>query len=224
MPTTFVAPEKDEMFPANLPFEIRLELGLMKFFAPLINLLNLVDAIGGGIWLACLGEWQAIGVGILCLCFSQFWIGQAMLLGLFLGAITLAGEKSKNQAMVNLGMILSLAYPYTVAALWSACVFTWFVSHTHPASIIPACLWSYAAATAPWTYLASKERENFANCMSAAFFIQLANICLMVGFGFFHIGFGQAVLISMSLLALSMPLRLRITKIEIAEAKTYEFE
>jgi hypothetical protein len=72
-----------------------------------VMLLNFWGGIVGGIWLAILGKWDLIGLGIVSMLISSFGLGLALTPGfLFLAPAGLALDRGNN---VIGGICLSLA-------------------------------------------------------------------------------------------------------------------
>jgi hypothetical protein len=144
--------------------------------APLM-ILNMLGGIIGGIWLAFLGEWSTLIFGI-----AYMVVGALAISVLLLPAMALAipvaalGERSIIAALL-LG-IPSLIWTFAVMAVSCAWVFGG-ITATPEGTLIPYFLWGYATAIAPWSYMASKERDNSYSAASV-FFAQVGIIAMMV--------------------------------------------
>jgi hypothetical protein len=144
--------------------------------------MNFFGGIVSGIWLACLGEWRIIGIGLLVGLFGTFPISIALMPTLLFALPT-----AKLIERGNFGLGIVLAFPaalYTVAVMagWCYLVFSVAFSLAADRHSIPILLWSYGVATGPWTYMASKEDrggEGGASTMYA-FFISLAYLLMVL--------------------------------------------
>ena len=86
-----------------------------------ITILNLLGGIVSGIWLAFLGEWGAIGKGIMFMVVSGFAISIALMPGLLFAApASIAIEKGKKVLVAFLG---SLSVLYTVGLITVWCMY-----------------------------------------------------------------------------------------------------
>jgi hypothetical protein len=150
-------------------------------FAPIGGLLLLLNALGGivsGIWLAVIGEWWALGVGLLGLFASHFLVSILLMPGLLIAAPAAALSERGRQgpAMVLAG--LSSLYTATLIAAWGVGILYFFASRATPHSVIPLLIWSYGVANGPWSFLASKDQQAGGNEYSAmaTFFLQVGYV------------------------------------------------
>ena len=127
-----------------------------------IILLNMVGGIVGGIWLAVLGEWGLIGIGILLLFTSHWILSILMIPSLPLAGIAMHFYEKKNFLSHVFVFISQL---YTNILIIATCVFAFFVCSSFDSGnigvgYIPYLLWSWGMALGPWQFFASKEPEN----------------------------------------------------------------
>ena len=127
-----------------------------------IMFLNFGGGILGGIWLAFLGEWKLIGIGILLLFTSAWILSILMMPGIPIAAIAAHLLERKNPLGYLIGYLSQL---YTNILIVGTCVLAFFVcSSFYRSSIgfgyIPYLLWSWGMALGPWQFFASKEPEN----------------------------------------------------------------
>jgi len=124
--------------------------------------LNLLSGLVGGVWLAFLGEWRLLFIGIILLFTSHFYLGILMLPGLiFLPIIAKLGEK-KNPLMYLFGFLSQF---YTNLLIIVTCAFafvicTQFYDGGSKLGIIPYLLWSWGMALGPWASMQSREPDN----------------------------------------------------------------
>ena len=154
---------------------------LIAAFSISLMLMNLFGGIVSGVWLACLGEWKILGIGLLVGSFAAFPISIALMPAIL---FALPSAKLIERGKIRLGIVLSApATLYTVAVMAAWCYLVFSVAfglaaERHP---IPILLWSYGVATGPWAYMASKEdrgSEAGASTMYV-FFISLAYLLMV---------------------------------------------
>jgi len=127
-----------------------------------IMILNFGGGIVGGIWLAFLGEWKLIGIGILLLFTSNWFLSILMMPGLLISGIAVQFV-GKNKFFLYLFGFLSQLY--TNILIVATCFIAFFIcSIFYKGSIgvsyIPYALWSWGMALGPWQFFASKEPDN----------------------------------------------------------------
>lgn len=157
---------------------------LMTMFSALGVLFMVLNSLGGivsGIWLAVLGEWWAIGLGILNVLFSTFIISIALIPSIPLAAGALTFGRRSKVALFAFGLLSSL-YVVAVMTAWCVGVLYVFASQADSSSWIPLLLWSYGIATGPWSYMAAKEAQGGGGegSIAAAFFAQVAYLAMVV--------------------------------------------
>lgn len=143
-------------------------------------LLNMLGGLCGGIWLAILGEWRLVFFGILYMMGGSFLISFLLLPGMaFAAPAAMAAERRRFVLTAILGVP---AIGWTFAAMTVSCVLISAAIGRHiEGSPIPYLLWAYAAATAPWSYMASAEaRSGNDSASGPLLFCQLGTISVMV--------------------------------------------
>jgi hypothetical protein len=147
-----------------------------------IMLLNLLSGIVGGIWLAALGHWSVVFIGLALTIGGTFIVSILLMPSLLIVAPVMSNERLQESrvAMIPL-MLFSVGYVYCVMGVWAIAIFWYFAKSVSSAAAIPVILWSYSIATAVWSYMGQKEAQT-GNQYSAlsAFFNQLGCISLMV--------------------------------------------
>ena len=176
---------------------------IMTLSIPII-ILNIFGGIVSGIWLAILGEWDDIGMGIGFIFVSGFGISFALMPGLLFSALAmLAFERGKKVIGIILGYIASL-YTYALITVWCIFIMGLFVKSATKSSIIPLLIWSYGIALAPWVWLTRKDQQGGGNDASifATFITQITYVVAMIMFflgvsiGKIAITFGTIMLIA----------------------------
>ena len=155
-------------------------------FLPLA-LLNLLGGIVAGIWLAILGEWAGIGLGIAGLLGGALFCSLLLLPG-FLISIPAVFLLSKGGLGKFLGFIIGmigLLWTYIVMSGWGMFAFDYFIKRADASSYIPYLLWAYGVAIGPWTYMASKEQNDYSNI--SVFFLQIASAISIIMIGLTNI-------------------------------------
>jgi len=154
-------------------------LALGTFFMAL----NGLGGIISGVWLAILGKWSAIIIGLVAVFSSHYLISLALLPTLALGAsVVPLAKKGARWGIVMMGF-LSNAYIALVMAAWSLLVLMIFASQADSrASLIALLIWSYGVAMGPWQFLHSKDEQSGTGEGSAllTFFAQLAFVVMVL--------------------------------------------
>jgi len=127
-----------------------------------ILFLNLLGGIIAGIWLAFLGEWRLIFIGIILLFTSHFYLSILMLPSMiFIPIVAKLGEK-KNPLLYLFGFLSQF---YTNLLIIGTCAFAFFIctrfyDGESKFGVIPYLLWSWGMALGPWQFFQSKEPDN----------------------------------------------------------------
>jgi hypothetical protein len=127
-----------------------------------IMILNFASGIVGGIWLAFLGEWKLIGIGVLLMIASPWFLSILMMPGLLISGIALKYANKNKIIFSSIGFMSQL---YTNILITSTCVFAFLVCSSFykgevGVGYIPYILWSWGMALGPWQFFASKEPAN----------------------------------------------------------------
>ncbi len=137
-------------------------IGIIGILAIPIVLLNVVGSIVGGIWLACLGEWELIGIGVLLLFTSPCFLSLLMLPGSLISGVAMGFAKKNKSIFYLLGFLSQI---YVDLLIVATCVFAFVICSSYyrePIGVnyIPYLLWSWGMALTPWQFFASKEPDN----------------------------------------------------------------
>lgn len=147
-----------------------------------IILLNFLGGIVSGIWLIIIGDWGTFLSGLAYMLFGAFGLSILMFPGLALALPVVKLLESGREKMALLVGLPSLLWTYgllTISCVW---VFSWVMASAENATV-PYLLWSYAVATAPWTYMAQKDAQaGNDSAAHTAFFAQLGMISLFVAY------------------------------------------
>jgi hypothetical protein len=127
-----------------------------------ILILNMLGGIIGGIWLAFLGEWRLILIGILLVFTSHFYLSILMLPGLLFVPIGVHFFEKKNPLGYLFGCLSQF---YTNLLIVATCAFAFFICTSFYGGeskfgLIPYLLWSWGMAMGPWQFFQSKEPDN----------------------------------------------------------------
>lgn len=159
--------------------------------------LNFLGGIAAGIWLAVLGEWWAIGLGILALFVAQFVIGIALLPVVGLGSA--AGWMSERDFKVGVWLFgfLSSLYVAALLTVWCVGILDYFLARADAGSWIPLLIWSYGVATGPWAWMAQKEMEGGGGegSVVAVFSAQVGYVAMMIA-----VALGEPSLVTLTII------------------------
>jgi hypothetical protein len=119
-----------------------------------IMLLNFGGGIVGGIWLATLGKWGLLGLGVASMLLSSSGLSLVLTPGLL---FAVPGGLALDRGKYVVGFLclaLSNLWVYIVMIVWSVGCFKVVLGYYDSGSIWPYLLWAYGMATGPWTYMA----------------------------------------------------------------------
>jgi MFS family permease len=166
----------------QLEFQIRDGGIKMAVLAIPIIILNFLAGIVGGIWLAYLGYWHVILVGLGLAFLGTFVISLLLIPSMLFIIPFVSSERLAESRIVMVPLsILSVGYTYSIMGVWAIAIFWYFSVIVGAEATVPVILWSYSTATAVWNYLAQKEVQsgNEFSGLSATF-NQFGCIALMV--------------------------------------------
>ena len=150
--------------------------------APLVGTYIVLNALGGivsGIWLAAIGEWWAIGIGLAGVMSSHWVISMLLLPSILLSAPAVALQERGRLLLASLVAALANLYISALMAAWGAGVFLVFATSATTGSTIPLLIWGYGVTSGPWVFFVSKTpQEGGENERSfiATFFLQVGYI------------------------------------------------
>jgi hypothetical protein len=140
----------------GLPF-MKIIINVLTLLCVPIAILNLLGGIISAIWLAVLGDWRIIGIGIGLVILSGSILRIVLMPAILLMAPTPYFARKGSMLLVRAFTFLGSLYITTVFALWCAGVLLFFVKMTTDKSIIPVLIWSYVVAIGPLVILTNKE-------------------------------------------------------------------
>jgi hypothetical protein len=146
-----------------------------------LMLLNAFGGVAAGLWLALLGEWWALGVGLIAIC-SPFLLSIILAPGLLL--LAPAGILLGKQRPFLAFPLLLLGYAYTcvVIAAWCILILIIFIARADADTFWPLLIWSYSVALGPWEYMAQKDEQAGAGDASTmtTLFAQVAYVVMAI--------------------------------------------
>lgn len=173
-------------------------LAILALLSIPITLMNILGGIISGIWLAIIGEWDVILLGLLSFFIGIFIISLALLPRLIFGIPAL---RLINQGKVLMGIIIgtpSAIYTILVMVAWCFLVFYSFDSTAEGYTRVPMLMWSYGIATGPWLYLAQQDvkesGEGFNPSAINMFFISVGYFLMIFMTLIFNVSLQTALL------------------------------
>jgi hypothetical protein len=156
---------------------------LLSVFSIFFVLLNFVGGLVAIVWLALLGEWSTLGVGLLTIFVSTLLIGIALLPGMIFALPLVALAERGRPLLAAIAGLPALLWTYAVMGIWCLMAFAYFVPPWDPQ--LPYLLLAYEVATVPWSYMALRESQS-GNSYSAmtAFFSQVG-CAVLIGYHLF---------------------------------------
>lgn len=150
-------------------------LSLLAALSIPIALLNIFGGAVSGVWLAIIGKWHPIFMGLLGLFGSSLLLAFALMPALLFAAPAAKFEERKMYAGLYIFSFLSSLYTFAVITIWCVGVMRYFMISADEKSYIPLVIWSYGVATGPLGFMASKEQDSVASAVTV-FFASLAYI------------------------------------------------
>lgn len=168
----------------------------------LILALNLFGGVVAGVWLAILGEWFAIAMGIGLIILSPLIIGILLLPNMLL--VWLIGRYSYQSKTNVLGFLAagSLLYTSLIMALFGVVVLLIFAEASDYRNMLPFLLWSYTVASSPWLFLARKDTESGLNSNSSISTLFFQGGYIFAGVSFFISGSELSALVALGIFML----------------------
>lgn len=169
-------------------------------------LLNVFGGIVSGIWLAILGQWWAIGIGLVAIFVHFFVTAPVMLLGMVFGAPGVALVTRGHNVLALPFLLLTQLWTYAIIAIWCIASFHYFMSNADHRTYIPLLIWSYGVATGPWAGLSQREMRTGVGeaGLMATFFMQIAYVVTGLALVFFTTYPLTLLIIFLSILSIGM--------------------
>ena len=132
----------------------------MGIIALPLTILNIFGAVVAGIWLGALGEWSTLLAGLAYMAFGAFIIGLMLAPTLIVALPMIRFAEKKNVLGVALVGALSIGFTYLVFMFSSMGVYGYLSDTYQSSSSALFLVWFFAVAISPWTFMASKEKDN----------------------------------------------------------------
>jgi hypothetical protein len=168
-----------------------------------------------------LGEWWAIGYGIIGIFTSHFLLGIVMMPGLLFAApAVLLANKGKTLLAFPL-LFLGQLYTYVVIVIWCLLVFLVFMSRASFSSFWPLLIWSYGVALGPLMYMAQREQQSGSGDASTmtTFFAQIGYIVTALVAAFQRVSLLDLAIIFSGIMALGMLIQICFAVVIFREQK-----
>jgi hypothetical protein len=181
---------------------MRAGLGLV---AIVLSVCIFAGAITAAIWLAVLGEWGTLGIGICAIAIAPFLLRILNVPGLAFGA---PGAVLLRRSRPNLAfplVLLAQLYTHLVVGVWAFAVFFTVAPMIDDTNFWPMLLWSNAIAIGPGSYMAPQEGQagggsgeliTIVFAQLAYFAMACAGLILNLHLGSLALVFGVVMLIS----------------------------
>jgi len=145
-----------------------------------ITVLNVLGGLVSGIWLAVLGRWGTIGVGLLMSILMPFVYSILMLPAFGIGQFAIRLEERGQKLPAMLLAFPGAVYGDALITAWVAFLFVNFLYEPDATAAVPTALWVYSIAIAPLAYMGSKEKGDNPGPAVAMFVALLAYLVLLV--------------------------------------------
>jgi hypothetical protein len=143
---------------------------LLTILAVPIGILNCFGGIVSSIWLAVLGEWTAIFLGVLYIVGGPFLIRVALAPGLGFAVPAMGCLSAGRRVAAHVLILFYSAYTCGVVSIWCSIVMAVFMGWAAKSSlVIPLLIWSYGVAILPLCYLSAKDGSESASLFTTFF-------------------------------------------------------
>jgi hypothetical protein len=155
--------------------------------------LSFLGAIVAGIWLAILGMWIPIIMGILLMGSASFLAFLLLPSSAFLGIAMNYAKKGNIFGLLSF-QGLGILYIDLLVTAWCCSILFFFHTYTTNTNSIPILIWSFNAALCPWIYMLLKEPEdnNKASLMTTSL-TSIAYITVSLLIFLTHTSYGQVI-------------------------------
>ncbi len=146
-----------------------------------VMLLNFGGGIIGGIWLAVLGKWGLLGLGLASMFISSFGLGLITMPSML---FAMPGVLALQRGKFVIGILCLLAgnlWTFLVMTMWGVGCFYVVLENYYGGDglVWPYLLWAYGMATGPWTYMAAVGGQNESGFAMGAFGVCVGAIAIM---------------------------------------------
>jgi hypothetical protein len=143
-----------------------------------LTVINVIGVIVSGIWLAFLGEWKAIGIGLGLVISSSLIFTIILIPGSvfkYLGG--LVQEKGYTWTGFTIESVFSIYMSATVCITGYLC-FYYYTSISTTETLIPLLIWSHGVATGIWGSLTYKALNANNNIVGVSTFIHALTLSI----------------------------------------------
>lgn len=201
----------------------------MGFLVAIINILSIplmiLNTLGwlvAGIWLAALGAWYPLIIGVVAFFCATWVISLALIpsVGIQAGGAALLekGHTIPGWALLFLGNL----YVVAIVTIWCVGSLVFFMAKATPSSLIPMLIWSYSVAVGPWEYMAHKEGPDATGSQASVFFAQLGYLILMLLVYFVNIRIIDAVIVFSVVMIIDVFVMFALAVVMIKENKLHD--
>lgn len=189
---------------------------LLEILSLPIMIFNFAGGIVGGIWLAFLGEWRLIGIGLVLLFVLNWILSIFMIPSMIISSIGMKFYGKNKFLVLFFGYISQLYINILIIAtcVLALLICSSFYNGNTYLGFIPYLLWSWGMALGPWQFFASKEPDNEFSTItvfiaSIFYFLFLLSIAMNPGISLIVlIIFGIIQLILLPIFNLSIAIRM----------------
>lgn len=119
-------------------------------------ILNFFGVLGGAIWLAILGKWTLLGIGLASMFISATALGLVLMPGTLVSMLAMPFFGRRVWFLGFPFVLAGSVYTNAVVGVWCYLVTALFVKKAGDGAMFPALLWAYGVAIAPLSYMTAK--------------------------------------------------------------------
>lgn len=157
---------------------------------------DLLGGIVGLVWLAILGEWGLILWGVILMVIGTFILSLLLLPSFIFAFPAVYFAKKRLNIFVIPFVFLSALYVGILMYFSSLWVIGFVTSALDGVQgSLPYLFWGYCLATAPWSFMASKEDSNSIATFLPIFFLKLGLVSVIIMSGIFGTGIEESLVV-----------------------------
>lgn len=144
-----------------------------------IIILNTIGVVVTIVWLGYLGEWWALGYGLVLMLVGTHALGLVLIPGMVLAGISARYLDKGNMAVSIIATAMHCAYTLFIMGIWVYFIFHLFLNHGSVGeAYTPLLIMCFLASTGPWDYMLSKEPNDSMSSTISTMAVNLA--CLII--------------------------------------------
>ena len=127
---------------------------------PLMNA-NIAGLVMGAVWVGITMQWKVIGIGIVVVAFSPYFIPILMIPAGILSHFMIIYREKKQENKEQLMFVLSIFYILLFLTIWCVSILEFITTRVTPDAQMGGLIWTNAVAMLPLLMWINRDLENF---------------------------------------------------------------